>query len=141
MYAFDNPTHQRSFRFFADWFDTGLGGDYSYMDWGVLLTATQPLWSYRSIGAVQILNGFTEPFSNRGVPNQGQFSLGGSRSIRGVGAEDKIGRNILLIGRSGDKTSFRAGLEPARFSRRAPASSACLSTAGASRDRRVAFTT
>jgi hypothetical protein len=97
VYAFDNPSHERAARLFVDWFDTGLGGDYSYMDWGVILTATQPLWSYRSIGAVQVLNGFSESFSAKGVPNQGQYSLGGSRSIRGVGAEDELGRNILLM--------------------------------------------
>lgn len=97
VYAFDNPTQQRSLRVFVDWYDTGLGGDYSYMDWGLILTATQPLWSYRSIAAMQVLNGFSHPFSNDGVPNQGQFSLGGSRSIRGVGAEDELGRNILLM--------------------------------------------
>ena len=80
---------------------TALGatgdGDYSYLDWGLMLTATQPLWSYRSIGAVQLVNGFSHAFSARGVPNQGQYSLGGSRSIRGVGVEKEIGRNILLV--------------------------------------------
>jgi outer membrane protein assembly factor BamA len=97
VYAFDNPTNQRSVRLFADWFDSGLGGDYNYIDWGLMLTATHPLWSYRRIGAVQIVNGFTHAFSAQGVPNQGQYSLGGSRSIRGMGVEDELGRNILLM--------------------------------------------
>lgn len=107
VFAFDNPTHQRSLRLYADWFDRGLGGDYNYVDWGVSVAATQPLWSYRTIGAVQILNGFTEPLSRGTVPNQGQYSLGGSRSIRGIGAEDQLGRNILLV-----RTELRQDIFP-----------------------------
>ena len=45
-----------------------------------------------------MLNGFSEPIGTAaGCPNQGLYSLGGSRSIRGIGAEEQLGRNILLV--------------------------------------------
>lgn len=97
VFAFDNPTRARTLRLFGDWFDEGLGSDYEYVDWGVIAGATQPLGSYRTIGAGQLLNGFSHALGRSVVPNQGQYSLGGSRSIRGIGAEEELGRNILLV--------------------------------------------
>jgi hypothetical protein len=97
VFAFDNPTGARTLRLFADWFDEGLGSDYEYVDWGVIAGATQPLGSYRTIAAGQILNGFSRPLRGSLVPNQGLYSLGGSRSIRGIGAEEDLARNILLV--------------------------------------------
>ena len=97
VFAFDNPTNQRQLRLFADWYDDSLGSDFDYVAWGASAVATHPLWSYRTIVAGQILSGFSEPLNGSVVPNQGLYSLGGSRSIRGVGAEDELARNIFLI--------------------------------------------
>jgi len=97
LFAYDNPTHERNVRLYADWYDRGLGGNFNYVDWGASVVVTQPLWSYRTIAAGQLLNGFSEPLGSSVVPNQGLYSLGGSRSIRGIGAEDELGRNILLV--------------------------------------------
>ncbi len=97
VFAYDNPTDERHVGLFADWYDRGLGGDYDYADWGYSLVGTHPLGSYRTIGALQVFNGFSHPFGSSVVPNQGQYSLGGSRSIRGIGAEDELGRNIFVV--------------------------------------------
>jgi hypothetical protein len=93
----DNPTRQRTLRVYGDWFDEVLGGDFSYLDWGADATATQPLWSNRTIGAVEVLNGFSSALGNSEVPNQGRYSLGGARAIRGIDVERDLGRNILLL--------------------------------------------
>ncbi len=105
--SFENPTAERQLRLFADWYDRSLGSDFDYADWGFSAVATQPLWSYRSIGAVQVLNGFSQPIGSSLVPNQGLFSLGGSRSIRGIGAEEQLGRNIFLV-----RTELRQDIFP-----------------------------
>ena len=97
VFAYDNPTDERSLRLYADWYDRGLGGDFNYVDWGYRLVGTHPLWGYRLIGAAELLNGFSEPLGSSVVPNQGLYSLGGSRSIRGIGAEDELGRNLLVV--------------------------------------------
>jgi hypothetical protein len=97
VFALDNPTDERQVRLYVDWYDRSLGGDYDYVDWGVDAVGTHPLWSYRAVGAVELLNGFSEPLGGSVVPNQGLYSLGGSRSIRGIGAEDQLARNILLL--------------------------------------------
>jgi hemolysin activation/secretion protein len=47
--------------------------------------------------AGQLLNGFSEPLGGSLVPNQGRYSLGGYRSIRGIGAEEELGENIALV--------------------------------------------
>jgi hypothetical protein len=105
--SFENPTEERQLRLFADWHDRSLGSDFDYADWGFGAVATQPLWSYRSIGAVEVLNGFSRPIGSSLVPNQGLFSLGGSRSIRGIGAEEELGRNIFLV-----RTELRRDIFP-----------------------------
>ncbi|MBI4518626.1 MAG: hypothetical protein HY699_22745 [Deltaproteobacteria bacterium] len=97
VFAWDNPTRERNLRLYADWYDRSLGGNYDYVDWGARLIGTHPLWSHRTIGALEVLNGFSEPLDGSRVPNQGLYSLGGSRSIRGIGAEDELGRNIFLL--------------------------------------------
>ena len=97
VYAFDNPTESIDFRLFGDWYDRSLGSDYNYADWGASVVATHPLWTHRTILAGELTNGFTQPLGSSRVPNQGEFSLGGSRSIRGIGAEDELGRNLFLI--------------------------------------------
>lgn len=97
VFSFENPTQQRSIGLFADWFDRTLGSDFEYVDWGVTLVLTERLWTHRTIGALQLLNGFSVPVGGGRVPNQGLFSLGGSRSIRGIGAEEELGRNIFLV--------------------------------------------
>jgi len=95
--AFDNPTHEVDVRLFSDWFDHDLGSDFDYVDWGGSLVLTHPLWTPRTILAGEITDGFSEPIGLSRVPLQGLFSLGGSRSIRGIGAEEELGRNIFLV--------------------------------------------
>ena len=56
-----------------------------------------PLWNHRTFAAGQIFNGFSTAFGDSIVPNQGLYSLGGSRSIRGIGAEDDLARNIFVV--------------------------------------------
>jgi hypothetical protein len=97
LIAFDNPTQEVDFRLFGDWFDGGLGSSFDYADWGGSLVLTHPLWTHRTILAGEITNGFSEPLGSSRVPLQGLFSLGGSRSIRGIGAEDELARNIFLV--------------------------------------------
>jgi hypothetical protein len=97
IFAYDNPTREVDLRLFTDWYDQALGSDYNYVDWGASLVLTHPVCSYRTIVAGEITNGFSEPLGASRVPNQGLYSLGGSRSIRGIGAEDQLGRNIFLL--------------------------------------------
>lgn len=92
----DDPSNQRRLRLYGDWYDRALGGDFGYADWGYVASATAPLLSHRTIGAAQLFNGFSKPYDRR-VPNQGLYSLGGSRSIRGIGAEDDLARNIFVV--------------------------------------------
>jgi len=96
VYSFDNPTDERQFRIYADWYDPGLGGDFNYVDWGYVATLTQALWSYRTIAAGQLFNGFSVPLGNSEVPNQGLYSLGGTHEIRGIPVEKELGRNTLI---------------------------------------------
>ncbi|HKC83912.1 MAG TPA: BamA/TamA family outer membrane protein, partial [bacterium] len=95
--AFDNPTHEAAFRAFGDWFGHEVGSNFDYADWGGSLVLTHPLWTPRTIVAGEVTNGFSEPIGSSRVPLQGLFSLGGSRSIRGIGAEKKLARNIFLV--------------------------------------------
>ena len=96
----NKATRERRFGLFVDWFDETLGGDYDYVRAGARAAFTQPLGSYRTIAALELLNGFNEPLGNGlagVVPIQGQYSLGGSRSIRGIDAREELNRNILLV--------------------------------------------
>jgi len=115
VYWTDDPSRQRHFRIYGDYYDPDLGSDYrvrcvspptadctarvsngerpNYGDWGYTASGTVPVWSPRTIAAAEIFNGFSTGF----VPNQGLYSLGGSRSIRGIGAEDQLARNIFVL--------------------------------------------
>jgi hypothetical protein len=97
IYAYDNPTESVHVRLFADWHDAALGSDFTFVDWGGSVVLTHPLWTHRTIAAGEVFNGFSEPLGSSRVPNQVLYSLGGSRSIRGIGAEDELGRNIFLL--------------------------------------------
>ena len=97
VFAYDNPTQEVHLRLFTDWYDRALGSDYNYVDWGGSLVLTHPLWTHRTIVAGEISNGFSEPLGSSRVPLQGLYSLGGSRTIRGIGAEEQLGRNIFLV--------------------------------------------
>jgi hypothetical protein len=93
----DDPTDQRRFRIYTDWFDKGLGGNFDYVDWGYTASAVVPLWSHSTLAAAQIFNGFSEALNGSAVPTQGLYSLGGSLSIRGIGAEEQLARNIFVL--------------------------------------------
>lgn len=101
-----DPTNQRRIRLYADWYDRALGSDFGYVDWGYVASATTPLWTHRTTAAAQIFNGFSQPLGGR-VPNQGLYSLGGSRSIRGIGVEEELARNLFVI-----RTEIRRDLFP-----------------------------
>ena len=97
VFAYDNPTQEVHLRLFTDWYDRALGSDYNYVDWGASLVLTHPLWTPRTIVAGEITNAFSEPLGSSRVPLQGLYSLGGSRTIRGIGAEEQLGRNLFLV--------------------------------------------
>lgn len=102
----DAPTQQRRLRLFVDWFDKNLGSDYGYLDWGYVASGTLPLGSPRTVAAAEVVNGFSEPFNSL-VPNQGLFSLGGERTIRGISAEAQLARNVFVL-----RTELRQLLTP-----------------------------
>ncbi|MEO8603680.1 MAG: hypothetical protein ABI629_13990 [bacterium] len=102
----DAPSQQRRLRLFVDGYDKSLGGDYSYIDWGYVASGTLPLWTPRTVVAGQIYNGFSEPLGTD-PPNQGLFSLGGDRTIRGIGAEEQLARNIFVL-----RTELRQEIYP-----------------------------
>ena len=102
----DAPTHQRRLRLFLDWFDKNLGSDYGYLDWGYVVSGTMPILSPRTVAAAEVFNGFSEPFNSL-VPNQGLFSLGGERTIRGIGAETQLARNVFVL-----RTELRREITP-----------------------------
>jgi hypothetical protein len=105
--SYDNPTHEVQVQLFADWFDRSLGSDYDYTLWGGSAILTHPLWSYRTLLAGEVFNGFGEALGSSVVPNQLLYSLGGSRSIRGIGVQEELGRNIFLL-----RAELRHTLEP-----------------------------
>ncbi len=97
VYWPDDPSEQRRVRVFVDWYDRALGSDFDFVRFGLAASATTPLLGWSTIGAAQVLAGFSEPTSARGVPVQERFSLGGRRSIRGIAVERRLGRNIGLV--------------------------------------------
>lgn len=97
IYSYDNPTRSTHVRLFADLYARSVGSSYDYANWGGSVAATQPLWSYRTVAAGEVFGGFTKALDDSAVPNQGRFSLGGAASIRGIGAEEELGRNLFLI--------------------------------------------
>jgi hypothetical protein len=96
VYWTDNPSNQLRFRLYADWYDVNLGSDYGFVDWGYVASAATPLWSPQTVAAAQIFNGFSQDLDSV-VPNQALYSLGGSRSIRGIGAEEDLAGNIFVL--------------------------------------------
>jgi len=92
----DWPTDQRQLRLFIDWYDKNLGSDYGYLDWGYIASGTVPLFSPKTVLAGEVFNGFSEAFNSL-VPNQGLYSLGGERTIRGIGAEEQLARNVFVL--------------------------------------------
>jgi len=105
--SYDNPTHEVHLQLHTDWYDDALGSDYDYLAWGGYLVLTHPLFSNRTLLAGQVVNAFTEALGSSEVPNQGLYSLGGSRSIRGIGVEEELGGNIFLL-----RTELRQMLYP-----------------------------
>ena len=94
VYFYDDPTNQREARVFVDWADPSFGSDYGFVRFGGRASATTPLLTPRTIGAIELLAGFEEPTNDRGVPIQEQYSLGGRRALRGVSVNEKLARNI-----------------------------------------------
>jgi len=95
--AHNNPTQAVHARLFVDWFDTVLGSNFDYVRFGGSAGFTHPILTHRTILAAEVVNGFIEPTSSTSVPVQGLFSLGGSLSIRGIGAEEELARNLFLL--------------------------------------------
>ena len=93
---FENPSGSRHLRVFLDGYDRSLGGDFGFVQGGASLALTAGLRD-DTVLAAQVLNGFTAPTGGRPIPNQGLFSLGGFRSIRGIGAEEELGRDIFIV--------------------------------------------
>ena len=93
----DNPTDKRQFRLFFDGYDPALGGAWSFLRWGTRARATTTLFSPNTVLAGEFLAGFTHATSNRGVPIQEQYSLGGSKAIRGISVNQQVARNIGLL--------------------------------------------
>lgn len=95
--AHNNPTQSVDGRLFVDWFDTALGSNFDYVRFGAAAGFAYPVLTHRTVLAAEVLNGFIEPTGSTSVPVQGLFSLGGSLSIRGIGAEEELARNIFLL--------------------------------------------
>ncbi|MGH7898479.1 MAG: BamA/TamA family outer membrane protein, partial [Candidatus Binatia bacterium] len=93
---FENPARSRHLRVFFDAYDRALGSSFDFVQTGASLTLTLPLRDDTVI-AGQVMNGFSVTTGRDTIPNQGLFSLGGFRSIRGIGAEDDLGKNIFIV--------------------------------------------
>ena len=94
-YAWDNPTDETKIRLFGDWFTSGLGSSYDYLDWGVRVSAVRPIVTHRTLLAFQFMNAWSAPIDSR-VPNQGRYSLGGDLGVRAVPVDERLGENIAL---------------------------------------------
>lgn len=95
-YAWDNPTDQTKIRLFGDYFGRGLGSSYDYFDWGVRMSFVKPLFTPRTLLAVQLMNAFSSPVDSSRVPNQGRYSLGGDLAVRAVPVDERLGENVAL---------------------------------------------
>jgi hypothetical protein len=93
----DNPTNARKARLFVDWYDDRIAGDFSFVNWGAIVSGTFPIRPYQTILALQLANGFGAAIAGSRVPNQGRYSLGGDQAIRGIGVEDELGRHLALL--------------------------------------------
>ncbi len=92
-----NPSLQRQLRLHADWHDRNLGSDFDYVSWGYNASVVFPVVTPRTLIGFQAVNNFSRADGDSVVPNQGLYSLGGSRSIRGIGFGDKLGRNLFVL--------------------------------------------
>ena len=93
---FENPASDEHLRLFFDDYDRALGSDFDFVQGGASLSVTRPL-RHDTVLAGQVLNGLSAATARGPIPNQGLFSLGGFRSIRGIGAEEDLGKDILLV--------------------------------------------
>ncbi|HSD11009.1 MAG TPA: BamA/TamA family outer membrane protein [Candidatus Binatia bacterium] len=93
---FENPAGSHHLRLFFDGYGRSLGGDFNFVQGGGSLVYTLPL-RVDTILAAQLLNGYSATTGNGPIPNQGLFSLGGFRSIRGIGAEDELAKDIVVV--------------------------------------------
>jgi hypothetical protein len=92
---FENPSTSHHVRLFFDGYDPALGSDFGFVQGGGSLTVTRALRE-DTVVAGQLMNGYTAATGNGLIPNQGLFSLGGFRAIRGIGAEEQLGKGIFL---------------------------------------------
>ena len=93
---YENPIGAHHLRLFFDGYDRALGSDFGFVQGGASLAYTAPL-PYDTVLAGQVLNGYSAASGREPIPNQGLFSLGGFRSIRGIGAEDQLGKDIFIV--------------------------------------------
>ncbi len=94
-YAWDNPTDETKIRLFGDWFTSGLGSSFDYLDWGVRMSFVRPIITHRTLFAAQFMNAFSAPIDSR-VPNQGRYSLGGDLAVRAVPVDERLGESVAL---------------------------------------------
>lgn len=92
----DNPTAKRQVRLFFDGYNPSLGGHWSFLRWGVRARGTTTLFSHNTVLAAEFLTGFTHATNDKGVPVQEQYSLGGSKALRGISVNQEVARNIGL---------------------------------------------
>jgi len=93
---FENPAGSHHLRVFFDGYDRALGSRFDFVQTGGSLALTLPLRD-DTVLAGQVMNGFSVTTGGDTIPNQGLFSLGGFRSIRGIGAEDQLGKDIFIV--------------------------------------------
>ena len=92
-----NPSTQRRLRVHGDYYDDALGSDFDYATWGYDASLVFPIFTPRTLVGAQVVNAFSHASGDSVVPNQGLYSLGGARSIRGMGFGDKLGRNLFVV--------------------------------------------
>ncbi len=91
-----NPSGSHHLRVFFDAYDPSLGSDFGFVQGGASLSYGVPVRD-DTVVAMQVLNGFSKATGDGPIPNQGLFSLGGFRSIRGIAAEDELGKDIFMV--------------------------------------------
>jgi hypothetical protein len=92
-----NPSLQRRLRVHGDWHDSAVGSDFDFATWGYEASVVAPLFTRRTLVGLQLINGFSDAAGGSDVPNQSLYSLGGARSIRGIGFGDLLGRNLFVV--------------------------------------------
>jgi len=92
-----NPSLQRRLRLHGDWYDGAVGSDFDFVTWGYEASLVAPLFTRRTLVGLQLINGFSHAAGGSVVPIQSLYSLGGARSIRGIGFGDFLGRNLLVV--------------------------------------------